>query len=727
MTGIASGATILIRIGPGATDVDVSAWVAYEQGVSTGSGRSTAFSDISAGTASFVLRNEDGRFTPDNPLSPYYPYITEDALVTISVTRSATTYRRFTGYVTAWEPSFPQADRSSAIVAVSAIDNLGLLSRRLFHSQWHEEIVLKAKQYGGSADGFILDALSTVSGTTYENYGIDAGAGLGTAKVVMPYSGVGTIEYGSADDLMLESSAHFQPVNKVGPIIKTLPQSGCQVLSFWLKVPTTTLPTAVGSTLGVLDLWNAPASLGSIRLRNNAGVCDLTYYDPASTYTALMVAGVADGQWRKISINTNTGLLTSSWLFNGSSPLYLASPLDLRTLTHAYFGGGLNWNNEGKQVDCPEIYIASPMMLSSNNLINDNYVRPGKAVWTVGSRCSQWVLYLSSVIGAAYTVGTDYNRVTVNSDWTRITPYEAGQRNMRSDAGIMWVDPYNAVRFYHPDVLRPATVLATIDMEGDVDAVTQSPPTLSRSVESRPTRVTVSTPTVSVTAIDTVAEANSSSPREETIETDNYLDADAMSIGWARINQSVSLRITKISIDLATSQTNLWSMLGAVATLPNLFPTARLRITNLPTSIFGLSYRDVFVQGWTETHSAFGDVLTFDCTPADDPTEAIWDDAEYGRWAMNGASTVTSGTAVSTTAVGTAVVTTTGTPLSTAAGDYPLDLDWNGERVTITAAPAGSTSPQTVTITARGVAPGVARVHAAGESVQVWHAAAWAP
>jgi hypothetical protein len=43
----------------------------------------------------------------------------------------------------------------------------------------------------------------------------------------------------------------------------------------------------------------------------------------------------------------------------------------------------------------------------------------------------------------------------------------------------------------------------------------------------------------------------------------------------------------------------------------------------------------------------------------------------------------------------------------------------------VSAAPASATSPQTLTITARGVAPSVARVHAAGEPVDVWLGAAW--
>jgi hypothetical protein len=60
--------------------------------------------------------------------------------------------------------------------------------------------------------------------------------------------------------------------------------------------------------------------------------------------------------------------------------------------------------------------------------------------------------------------------------------------------------------------------------------------------------------------------------------------------------------------------------------------------------------------------------------------------------------------------------------LSTDSGDYPMDLDINGERVTVSTAPAGSTSPQSLILSARGVAPTVARSHGSGEPVEVWDA-----
>ena len=53
---------------------------------------------------------------------------------------------------------------------------------------------------------------------------------------------------------------------------------------------------------------------------------------------------------------------------------------------------------------------------------------------------------------------------------------------------------------------------------------------------------------------------------------------------------------------------------------------------------------------------------------------------------------------------------------------WPSDLDWNGEIITCSA-PGGSTSPQTLTVTARGVDASVARSHSAGEVIDVAYAA----
>jgi hypothetical protein len=143
----------------------------------------------------------------------------------------------------------------------------------------------------------------------------------------------------------------------------------------------------------------------------------------------------------------------------------------------------------------------------------------------------------------------------------------------------------------------------------------------------------------------------------------------------------------------------------------------RVRLTNLISTQFGRTYLDTYVQGWSESLNAQGYTFTFDLDAADIPSEAKFDDATYGRFAAgDGVLTLTSTITSSDTSIS---VTSTGLPLTVLAGSYPMDLDLNGERVTVASAPASATSPQTLTVT-RGVAPSIARAHTAGEAVEVY-------
>lgn len=57
--------------------------------------------------------------------------------------------------------------------------------------------------------------------------------------------------------------------------------------------------------------------------------------------------------------------------------------------------------------------------------------------------------------------------------------------------------------------------------------------------------------------------------------------------------------------------------------------------------------------------------------------------------------------------------------LSTAAGDYPVDIEIAGERITLNNAPAGSTSPQSLTGVTRSV-NGVVKAQASGATIRLW-------
>jgi hypothetical protein len=89
----------------------------------------------------------------------------------------------------------------------------------------------------------------------------------------------------------------------------------------------------------------------------------------------------------------------------------------------------------------------------------------------------------------------------------------------------------------------------------------------------------------------------------------------------------------------------------------------------------------------------------------------------YGRL---GADSNTLNATITAGASSLAVATTAGKPtFSTAAGDYPMTVQFDAEQVTFTTAPSGSTSPQTFTGVTRSVNGTTAAAHTSGAVVSV--------
>lgn len=84
---------------------DISAYVAEDQSTTLTRGRADELSDIQPSTLSLTVDNTDGRFTPGNTSSPYYPNLNLGVLIRRSATvydeaaGQQVYYPRFTGYV----------------------------------------------------------------------------------------------------------------------------------------------------------------------------------------------------------------------------------------------------------------------------------------------------------------------------------------------------------------------------------------------------------------------------------------------------------------------------------------------------------------------------------------------------------------------------------------------------------------------------------------------------
>jgi len=757
MTGLPAAHVFEVQFAPG-TWTDVTGWVVGEDDTELRFGRPTEFQEPEAITLDFQLRNGDGRFTPDNPASPYWPYITEDNPVRMTVVLggpavggatygSATygtavygagsyggttyagtgaSYVRFVGKVTTWDVDFPTGAAYDGVVTVQASDALGALANRELEAEQLEQAVTRALAAGSWVDVYSFSGAQSV--TAFANVGVPTPGGqLGTATLVPAVSRLGTATAGTADGgIATETMLTFGVSNVYsGPYLRVVPGGGdVKVVDLYFRVPAGFVAPP-SKNLGVLDVYQGGRNLLQVAVGLAGGLSALYLIDPATnTYTTLR-ASIADGQWHRLSLawdgvfGTNVVLdgrtVNSTVIMRAATALYLGGigspsaegrqvrnlPMDLAGLTIQGFDGIGSAN-----ISAPEPVTDLARWASLAALVDPGLAPVGVAgTWTAGPYATGAVVthgtdtWVAVAPSTAVTPGTDpgkWARETRRMVWPTSTAgrtvLDAMQVLARTTGGYVWQTPAGVLTYVPPEYALPSSVLATVTLDLDDDA--SSPPVWRRSGETRPTRVTVSSPVATATAVDTTAEIGGAR-REITLDTAAASSADAYSLAAGRLLTSNRLRLAQLQVDLSTSTADLYELL-----LGGLAPGARLRIAGLPSTVFGASYTEVHVQGWSERWSATDAVLTFDCTPADDPPGARFDDATYGRFAADPGTQL----AHAITAGATSVTVTSGTPFTTAGGDMPFSLDLGGERVTVSAVSSPSTSLATTPAQRRNLA-----------------------
>lgn len=115
---------VALGVGAAGALVDVSSYARLTDGLSYRWGRTDQFYGAEPGVFSFVLDNEDGRFTPGNVASALDTTLTEGMAACVSVGG-----RLIAGTVRSIEPEFPSAEAAWSMVRVSCDDLLGRLAR----------------------------------------------------------------------------------------------------------------------------------------------------------------------------------------------------------------------------------------------------------------------------------------------------------------------------------------------------------------------------------------------------------------------------------------------------------------------------------------------------------------------------------------------------------------------------------------------------------------------
>jgi len=664
-------------------------------------------------------------FTPDNLAGAFSGQVERDRMVRLSYSWNggANSSVRFFGWSDKWVPDM-SVDVADATCTLTASCVMSRHARRDLISDYGEQITALTDSdywpYDDDPDATYLRGLSL------DRTDIPA------AQVIPSSAGTGSQSLGQADaGILVDGIASFArgDGNTASPVILHKTRGGSNAVnrvSLWVKLDADIVGSA-DDIVAAYDkfgnvIWRFLAVIvsGKVvwKLIDSNGVSRTEFgtnypRDDSWHWISLVLYDDAGTPASQLAIRDKS---IPDRFVAGYFPGWPRAPY--AGIEYIVVGGNMNPRAVGKQGNTINGSV-SGLWVRYNSLaggVSYSHYSAAGVDFTGFNRAADLVTYgatADTLVGGG--VGVSVQDLTpVQLTGANENLLDAWREHVRTIQGRMFTRPDGRRHVVLPLNMNPIAVSLTLDAEADLDIPTGG---WSGERTERPTRQTVTSPVGSVTLIDQDTET-ATQLRLSGSDLASSAGDPAVARGLAyRQMVSGESRLTSFGFDVTLMPTDQRAAVFA------LLPYQRIRIQNLPVANLGVSYKDVYASGWVEEYVVEDQAVlfVFDTDPADAPPEGVFDDATYGRFAIgDSAATVTGGTCVATTATGTLIVTST-SPLSTAAGDYPCDLDWNGERVTVTA-PGGAVSPQTFPVTARGVAPTVARVHAAGEPVEVQYA-----
>lgn len=711
--------------------------------VHTWAGKPDQFGPAAPSRVTFQLVNNGtaagaaGKYSPDNPLSAYYGQLTEGtpARWSIGVLGGVATYRRryWFGEVQSLVPIFPGDDAARGMVQVVLVDWLARAGRITLQDMVTEQTLtdpnLGALWLLDEDAGALVGAESSpadvgpllVGGEARQ---IEWGAGTG-----LPFDGKRTAKLNQSTDL--------------GPgwLYIDAPPPGCAVFECWITYDPDLRP-------GPLDprpvLFEADSSGGNCSQLAVALGDDgkLRVYADASNGTSGS-AVVADGRLHHVAVFCNhtsggTVIYVDGVQIGGGNPeLYGMTGLRVgywaRTAWQvANSFSGTSWKGTISRVALCGSSVASQVAIPARYALGVgaeenapervlrlmSYAR-GPAVGAIAENGatfnSSMGSYSGAPVGAQETQGKSL-LAAMQEAWAG----EGGRMwptflNYSSGAAVLPTGP--RITFSGRGAYRPSDVSLTVHVESDLTGA----PQLSRDSSGQVSVATASSRSVAVTVSDAALITRIGQVPGSVGNALARLN-DQTAAAQDRIAQTrdVRLRLVGIVIDAFTAPASGgYSRLGGLISLT---PGQRIRVTGLPTAKFGYSQMDCYLINCVESHSSGAQSFTLGVVAADAPAEMEIGDDTYNRVSSPAASNLRVGTGGISAAATTLPLQFTAGPgagLTLSAGAYPLDLDLNGECVTVAGPPAGATSPQSVTVS-RGQRGTVARAHVAAEPVDVW-------
>lgn len=713
----------------GTTWHDVTAYVDADEGITitpaTHGGADEP--EPAPGEASLALYGEDGVWWPDNPTSPRWPLPGRALRCRISGTVGTSTTWRHYGTVRSWEPD-PGDAPAEARIRIVSVDVLADLATLTYQDRLTEHLRYTAALIGAPTrwDSWPLVEDAGASSLASGRVGSTA-----AGRVVPARSGAGTIETGDLDP----GNNIFGPWNLARMVTFTPGQDGTGAdipVTPVMLLPVTAqtsgqtylaFRTSVQSDRVIAEGYAPGAQLAwRIGIHPDNGL--LYLLDDAETSTYLSLESCADGAWHTVVTylphNATPGASqTREWYIDGVYR-YAQTGVDTSALRWIVVGGSMSPRSRGKQARCMTGDVTMLGVLGQG-------IVGGLERWCARTSDSAHDA-VSLAIGGWPAAYTDHVDAAWSSTSARVARAPFHDRTALDVAHITCtttghrlrvVPSATAATLYAiaPKLIPSTTPTATIIL-GDDD---HAPMALTRGGEATPTRATVDAPDGGGTWIDVAAETATGRPRRldaDTIETWSTTQRAAIAVAGGHVQglPGRTLHIDQLAVDLTTSVSGQPLATAMLA----LTPGGCVTVTEGPTPgtlarWTGRTSDDHVASGWTETWDADGVTMDLRLYRAEDVPRTVLDDpGGRGRLcAGTGVLTVTGGSAAIGTGTGTVQVTTTRRMRT----GTPITWDWAGEWVTGTA--SGTSTVQTLTISARGVGGTVARAHVDGQPLDV--------
>lgn len=652
-----------IALGAAGALVEVTDYVLFNEGdVAYKWGQDRRFDDPVPGTFSLTLKNEDGRFTPDNPTSPYPLTLVEGMQVVWEFEGRLVEGTIRAGGIQIIFPTGGNAD--SARVRVTCDDVLGKLARDM------DDLPLWSRYLNENAD-----------------YHWEFGGPDGTTEV---FDGGGSgIAFRLVGDQAAAQWGQTPPNDNYftnGVRMNADPD----VSAYWVA-DLSSVPLAYGWHIQVTisDLGTTTALPRLIEVEDTYG---------GVIQTKLGSTGVAS---KLVTGGTTTDLPAPSaslrLYFNGSGDWVVLAPAPpgvvVAGTSATHRPNKIRLLMDGAPATLFRVAIKTAGFGSSPSVPAQTF---GNTAATVEDRLDL-IAALSDVAVAGesgfsgYQVGLQDGRnestLTQLSDVLRVE----GGAIFPSTSGTL-TSPTTQVTARPKVLARSQSVKYTLSMNEINDQ------TFARDIANMVSTVNASSGTTAVRVVNEAAQEKVG-PKSATLYAPAYDPGILRNIAEDRIFRGADTRMQLLSFTVDTRS------IGRLTDILGTTPGDRIRITDIPSQV-GRSTVDVWFIGASELHSTERDNFTFYVEPALDAF--VYDTAVYGA-----GGTLTLSSSCTSSATSLSVATTSAKFTTT---NLPQNIIVDREIMTVTAADSGT--PQTLTVT-RAQSGTLAFAHASGAEVEI--------